>query len=121
MMTFKTFQMNPYKKGESKTKHLVVTSSLFSRGMTTMEEYEYQYCKGFCGNPWLCLHVTEEVDTGKIEAEFSINDNDDYDLRVDYKDLTPAKVHEMINYMKDCEWADTDQFISLYKLILLNV
>lgn len=116
-----TFKEQTYSWKGHEERNLVVISQLFKRGMNPgMQDYEY-WKGGFCGSPYLHLLVTEDLNTKNIKAELGIQDNDDYDVYVPYQDVTPKQVHEIINWMKDHEYADIDEYKNYVDILRVNL
>lgn len=74
--------------------------------------------KRFCGKPFLYLVTWEKNNI--ISTILGVGDLDDYDYYTEFKNVTPGFVHELINWLKDHEYAkvrdfsDVDDFINGY-------
>ena len=97
-----------YKKYKNNIQNLYVRSQLFEEKLSPH--------KYFCGQPYMFLSVW--LDNDKASARFGIGDLDDYDYEKGFLDNPSYELlHEIINRMKDHEYAFIDGFEDVEKFI----
>lgn len=66
----------------------------------------------FCGQPFMYL-VVWRTKPNDVTCSLGIGDNDDFDYYITLKNQTPEQVHEIINWLKDHEYAEIRSFIDI--------
>lgn len=98
-----------YKEYKNNNKYLYVRVQLFEE-----KSLSNTY---FCGQPYMYLVVWQE--NTNSSARFGIGDMDDYDYEKDLENPSYELLHEIINWMKDHEYAsvvgfeDVEKFLSI--------
>ena len=87
--------------------HLSASVPLFSTQLSDI--------KLFCRKIHFRLSVWKR--DGLIKAIVGIGDLDDYDYEREIDNLTPYEIHEIMNYMKDCQWAEISDYDEARNLI----
>lgn len=87
--------------------HLSASVSLFSTQLSDI--------KLFCRKIHLRLSVWNRNDL--ITAIIGISDLDDYVYEREIENLTPDEIHEIINYMKDCQWTEISDYDEAWSIV----
>lgn len=87
--------------------HLSASVPLFSAKLSDI--------KLFCHKIYLRLSVWDRDDL--ITAIIGISDLDDYNYEREMDNLTQYEIHEIINCMKDCQWAEINDYDEAWNIV----
>ena len=111
-----TFEIQEIHWNEYEEKHLYAACSLFKKMVNRPSQSPNAY-----DALQLRLHVVEDIRRKVLKTELAVHDINGCRTWAEYRNLTPKQVHEIINWMKDHEYADIDEYKNYVDILRVNL